>query len=76
MEPGKLGHVYLILDDNFLCPRACIGQRFAKLELYMMIAKIVQRYRMEYSGEKVGTITEFISVPDKPIKIKFVERNC
>jgi len=56
--------------------RACIGQRFAKLELYMMIAKIVQRYRMEYSGEKVGTITEFISVPDKPIKIKFVERNC
>merc|ERR1719369_2765750 len=32
--------------------RACIGQRFAKLELYMMIAKIVQRYRMEYSGEK------------------------
>ena len=42
----------------------------------MMIVKIVQRYRMEYSGEKVGTITEFISVPDKPIKIKFVERNC
>ena len=69
-----MGHVYLILDDNFLCPRACIGQRFAKLELYMMIAKIVQRYRMEYSGEKVGFITQFISVPDKPIRIKFVER--
>jgi len=54
--------------------RACIGQRFAKLELYMMMVKIVQRFRMEYDGEKVGFLTTFVSSPDKPINIKFVER--
>merc|ERR1712106_906431 len=55
--------------------RACIGQRFAKLELHMLMVKIVQKYRMEYTGEEVGTLTHMISIPDKPINIKFIERN-
>ena len=59
---------------SFLSPRACIGQRFAKLELYMMMVKMVQRYRMEYEGEEVGALTQFVSVPDKPCNIKFIER--
>jgi len=54
--------------------RACIGQRFARLELYMMMVKLVQKYRMEYSGPEVGTFIQFLSVPDKPINIKFIER--
>ena len=62
------------LSDNLFYPRSCIGQRFAKLKLYMMMVKIVQRYRMEYKGEEVGTLTELISKPDKPINIKFIER--
>jgi len=55
-------------------PRACIGQRFAKLELYLLMVKIVQRFKMEYSGEEINTITEIITQPDKPINIKFIER--
>jgi len=55
--------------------RACIGQRFAKLELYLLMVKIVQKYRMFYTGEDVGTLTHMISIPDKPINIKFIERN-
>ena len=55
-------------------PRSCIGQRFAKVELYLRMVKIVQRYQMEYEGEEVGTLTELISKPDKPINIKFIER--
>jgi hypothetical protein len=39
-----------------------------------MMVKIVQRYHMEYRGEEVGTLTELISKPDKPINIKFIER--
>jgi len=54
--------------------RACIGQRFARLELFMMMVKILQRFKMEYTGEEVGTVTELISKPDKPINIKFTER--
>jgi len=54
--------------------RSCIGQRFAKLELYMMMVKVVQRFSMEYAGEDIGVRTQFISVPDKPVNIKFIER--
>jgi len=54
--------------------RACIGQRFARIELYMMMVKLVQRYRMEYSGPEVGTFIQTLALPDKPINIKFIER--
>ena len=38
------------------------------------MVKLVQRFKMEYNGEDVGVLTTFVSVPDKPINIKFVER--
>ena len=55
-------------------PRGCIGQRFAKLELYMVAAKVVQHYRLEHRGEEVGLRTGFLNAPDKDICIKFTER--
>jgi len=54
--------------------RSCIGRRFAQLELYMMTVKIVQRFRMEYSGDRIGLKTMFLSLPDKPVSIKFTPR--
>jgi len=56
--------------------RSCIGQRFAKLELYTLMVKMVQNFRMEYAGSgDVKAVTKFISGPDKQIKIKFLRRN-
>ena len=56
--------------------RSCIGQRFAKLELFMLMTKLVQTYRLEYAGtEPVGGATKFITVPDKPVIINFSRRN-
>jgi hypothetical protein len=40
----------------------------------MVTAKIVQQFRMEYSGEPVGQLTKFFSVPDKDLNIKFTPR--
>ena len=54
--------------------RACIGRRFAQLELYMLMVKVVQRFRMEQDGGELGLLTKFVSVPDRPVNIKFVER--
>jgi len=54
--------------------RSCIGRRFAQLELYVMMAKIVQKFRLEYKGDKIGCKTALISVPDKPVIIKFLRR--
>ena len=44
------------------------------MELYALMVKLVQRFKMEYKGDDVGTLTTFVSVPDKPINIKFIER--
>ena len=58
-----------------VCPRACIGQRFARLELFTLMVKLVQTYRMEYVGEgAVGVNTRLVSHPDRKIKIKFTKR--
>ena len=71
MEQGK---------DNFpnvakpLSPRACIGQRFAKLELYLMLAKVVQRFQLEYRGEAVGIRTGFVNTPDREVVLILRER--
>ena len=40
--------------------RSCIGQRFARLELYIMMTKVVQRFKLEYDGEPVGSITRWV----------------
>ena len=55
--------------------RACIGQRFAKLELFTLMIKLVQTYEISYAGEEaVGGVTKFVTVPDKPVKIRFSRR--
>jgi cytochrome P450 len=55
-------------------PRSCIGRRFAHVELYCLIIKVLQKYRIEYHGEPVDTITEFISIPNREVVIKFINR--
>ena len=73
MEPGK--RIFKRINYfKFYIFRSCIGQRFAKLELYMMMVKVVQKFHMEYTGEKVGLLTQFISVPDKSVNIRFTNR--
>ena len=62
--------------DHFtaMCGRACIGQRFARLELQLLLAKLVQRYRLDYTGPEISFITRFVSVPDQPVNIKLTPR--
>ena len=72
-------HMRMTLRSSFFVhhdflPRSCIGRRFAQLELYMMMAKIVQRFKMEQEGEPLGVFTNFISLPDRNVNIKFTER--
>ena len=67
-----LAQLKLNLNRNH---RACIGQRFAKLELFTLMTKLVQTYKISYAGEgEVGGVTKFVTVPDKPVKIQFSRR--
>ena len=62
------------LDLQLPSARACIGRRFAQLELYMMMVKVVQRFQLQYTGQKVGVLTKFVSVPDTDVNIRFTKR--
>ena len=39
-----------------------------------MMTKVVQRFKLEYSGEPVGSVTNLVSIPDRPVNIKFTPR--
>merc|ERR1711936_6809 len=51
-------------------PRACVGQRFAKLELYLVLAKMIQRFRLEYHGGEVDVKTGFFGSPNIDVVLK------
>ena len=55
-------------------PRSCIGRRFALVQIYCLIIKLLQRYRIEYHGEEIGVITEFLNIPDRDVTIKMINR--
>ena len=40
----------------------------------LMIMKIFQRFKMEQDGPPLGVRTNFVSVPDRNVNIKFTER--
>jgi len=55
-------------------PRSCIGQRFAKLEVVVMAAKVVQRYQLEHAGEPIGLSTGILNSPDREVRLHLRER--
>ena len=63
------------LAINNYYTRSCIGQRFAKLELFSLMVKVLQNYRLEYADEEdIGIQTKFVTIPDRQVKIKFYKR--
>ena len=55
--------------------RMCIGRRLAELELYLLLARIVQEFSIEHPDDEniepvlIGTIK-----PDRPVRIQFRDR--
>lgn len=57
--------------------RNCIGQRFAMLELKMVVTKLIRNFKIlpVTRREEVVFLADMILRPRDPIKIKFVSRN-
>ena len=53
----------------------CVGRRVADQEVQLAIARILQHYKVEYHHEDIGIESRLISVPDKPLKFKFIDRH-
>jgi len=66
-------HPFAILPFG-VGPRMCIGRRIAEAEIYLLATKLVQRFRLEYHGEPVGVETRLFAVPDRPLRIQFLDR--
>lgn len=58
-------------------PRACVGQRFAVLELQVAVATLLRDFRLEYDSGRwgeVGAQFGFTNCPDRDVRIRFIER--
>ncbi|OTF70195.1 hypothetical protein BLA29_002211, partial [Euroglyphus maynei] len=56
--------------------RMCLGRRIAELELYILLANLVDRFRLECvnPADEIGQRTRLVNVPDGPIRLRFVDR--
>ena len=57
--------------------RMCIGRRIAELELHLLLARIVQQFEIHYppGAELVEPFIRAILIPDRPVRVKFMDRN-
>jgi len=57
--------------------RMCIGRRIAELELHLLLARIVQQFEIHYpsGAELVEPFIRGILIPDRPVRVKFMDRN-
>ncbi|KAL5022073.1 hypothetical protein ScPMuIL_001228 [Solemya velum] len=54
--------------------RMCIGRRLAEQEIYILLAKVIQNFKLEYSQEPVEPVLKIVMTPDRPMKIRFIPR--
>ncbi|XP_049811773.1 probable cytochrome P450 301a1, mitochondrial isoform X2 [Schistocerca nitens] len=55
-------------------PRMCIGRRFAELEVYTLVARIIRRFRLEFHGD-IKWNTGLIQFAASPLKFKAIDRD-
>lgn len=55
-------------------PRMCAGRRFAEQEMYVMIIKILQNFRLEWHYPDLAQKYKILMIPDAPIYVTFIDR--
>ncbi|XP_052744490.1 probable cytochrome P450 301a1, mitochondrial [Bicyclus anynana] len=69
---GRL-HSFASLPYGFGA-RICLGRRFADLEIQVLLAKLLRRYRLEYHHEPLDYAVTFMYAPDGPLRLRMLER--
>ncbi|KAM7439847.1 hypothetical protein ABFA07_010817 [Porites harrisoni] len=73
LRESKEVHPFSHLQFGF-GPRMCLGRRVAELEMYVLVCKLLQRFRLEYHHEPLEMRQKLLTAPDKPVKITFAVR--
>ncbi|XP_060530941.1 probable cytochrome P450 301a1, mitochondrial [Cylas formicarius] len=71
---SKEHHPFASLPFGF-GKRMCLGKRFAELEIQMLIAKIIQNYRIEYHHQRLNYFIHPMYTPNGPLRLRFVNKN-
>ncbi|KAJ8720313.1 hypothetical protein PYW07_012356 [Mythimna separata] len=54
--------------------RKCLGQNISEVMMSMLTIRIIQKYKLEYHYGDIGSTRSFISKPNKPLRVRFVDR--
>lgn len=55
-------------------PRMCIGRRIAEQDMYVMMAKVLKKYRVSTPTEDLGLKFQIIQTLDRPVTFTFEKR--
>ncbi|XP_071958319.1 1,25-dihydroxyvitamin D(3) 24-hydroxylase, mitochondrial-like [Antedon mediterranea] len=55
-------------------PRMCIGRRLAENSVYLMLSKIIRKFKVEWHHEDMDLRFRIVNAPSVPLRYKFVER--
>ncbi|XP_072931153.1 probable cytochrome P450 301a1, mitochondrial [Epargyreus clarus] len=54
--------------------RRCLGQSVAETMLTLLTIRVLQKYKLEYHYGDIHPTRSFIARPNKPLKIRFIDR--
>ncbi|CAG0903867.1 unnamed protein product [Cyprideis torosa] len=54
--------------------RMCIGRRFAELEMWILLTKLLRKYRFEWHYGNLGMCTRLVNIPDQPLRFRLIPR--
>lgn len=54
-------------------PRACIGKRFAEMEVEVLLARIIRQYKLEWNYPPITYKTSIIESPVGDLKFKLTD---
>ncbi|XP_032518323.2 1,25-dihydroxyvitamin D(3) 24-hydroxylase, mitochondrial-like [Danaus plexippus] len=72
-EDAKDYHAFASIPFGFGA-RRCIGQNIAETMISLITIKVLQKFKLEYHYGDIQATKSFIAKPNKPLKIRFVDR--
>ncbi|XP_003272423.2 sterol 26-hydroxylase, mitochondrial [Nomascus leucogenys] len=58
--------------------RACLGRRIAELEMQLLLARLIQKYKVVLAPEtgELKSVARIVLVPNKKVGLRFLQRQC
>lgn len=69
---AKASNPFVYLPFGF-GPRSCVGKRFAEMEIYVLIARVLKQYRIEFDYGPLKYRVSFVLSPISDLKFKITE---